>query len=577
MSSFVVSARKYRPLIFEDVVGQEHIVQTLKNAIRNDQLAHAFLFCGPRGVGKTSCARILAKTINCENRGEDMEACGTCSLCKSFSEQQTFNIIELDAASYNSVDHIRTLTDQVRFQPQQGKYKVFIIDEVHMLSQSAFNAFLKTLEEPPPYAIFILATTEKHKIIPTILSRCQTFDFKRIPVAQTIEHLKTICDREGYQVDEDAFHIIAQKGEGSLRDSLSIFDRIISFAGKEVTYKQAIENLNVLDYDYYFQIVDSFFAEDFKKVLILFDEILQNGFDPDIFLLGLGEHFRNLLVSKDHSTVGLMEVSEKLKTRYLQQSALSTLPLLLSGLQIVNECDIAYPMAKNKRLHVEMALLKINYVHKQSTINPLTNQEKKTFELDPSTNEVFDLPKAPAKEEIRKQAEPISAVQKPSSTDSVKIEPVKEKTKPPNIMTLDSIESVIRTKEKQIDQSVSLTLENVCKLWSEYTSKLESPSLKTVLENAEIGLEQHTLKAIIGTNFQKSVILQEPELMQFIRNQVNVQTLQLEVILDPERAPEEMKDKKRILTVKEKYDMMVQQNPVVKQLAEQFHLKVDHS
>ena len=318
MSQFVVSARKYRPQRFDEVVGQEHVSKTLKNALQNDKLAHAFLFCGPRGVGKTTCARILAKVLNCENRTTDFEACNKCGSCTAFNGNSSFNINELDAASNNSVEHIRGLIEQVRFQPQQGQYKIFIIDEVHMLSQQAFNAFLKTLEEPPPYAIFILATTEKHKIIPTILSRCQIFDFKRIQIPRMVEHLQHICQEEGIDADKDALHIIGQKADGALRDALSIFDRMTSVAGKKIDYDSVIENLNVLDYDYYFRVVDGMLTEDTANVLLIFDEIFKKGFDPDIFINGLAEHLRNLLVCKDAKTLELLETSESLKKRYLK-------------------------------------------------------------------------------------------------------------------------------------------------------------------------------------------------------------------------------------------------------------------
>nr|MBP6828506.1 DNA polymerase III subunit gamma/tau [Saprospiraceae bacterium] len=365
MSNFVVSARKYRPQRFEDVVGQQHVAQTLKNALATDHVAHAFLFCGPRGVGKTTCARILARVLNCQNRSADFEACNECSSCKSFNENASFNIIELDAASNNSVEHIRALIEQVRFQPQQGKFKVFIIDEVHMLSNQAFNAFLKTLEEPPPYAIFILATTEKHKIIPTILSRCQIFDFRRISVADMVLHLKNICEKEGLEAEEDALHIIAQKADGALRDALSIFDRITSSsAGKKIRYEDVIENLNVLDYDYYFQVTDALLAEDAPAILNLFDLILRKGFEPEVFLTGLGEHLRNILVCKDASTLALLEVGESLRERYRKQATLSPVSFLLTALNIANDCDINLKMARHKRLHLEMALLKMCYINR---------------------------------------------------------------------------------------------------------------------------------------------------------------------------------------------------------------------
>ncbi len=360
--SYVVSARKYRPARFDEVVGQQHVSQTLKKALQTDHLAHAFLFCGPRGVGKTTCARILAKVLNCQNVTPDSEPCGTCDSCKAFNENASFNIMELDAASNNSVDHIRTLVEQVRFQPQQGKYKIFIIDEVHMLSQAAFNAFLKTLEEPPPYAIFILATTEKHKIIPTILSRCQIFDFKRIQVKDVVNHLQGICKEEGIEAEEEALHIIGQKADGALRDALSIFDRIVSFSGKKITYEDVITNLNVLDYDYFFRFTDALLTSNLQQVLLIFDEITKNGFEGDLFVNGLAGHLRNLLVCKDKETLRLLEVSDSLKERYHKQAAIAPTSFLLTALNLANDCDVNYKMARNKNMHVEMALIKMCHI-----------------------------------------------------------------------------------------------------------------------------------------------------------------------------------------------------------------------
>jgi DNA polymerase III subunit gamma/tau len=359
MSEFVVSARKYRPATFDTVVGQASITGTLKNAIKNHHLAQAFLFCGPRGVGKTTCARILAKTINCENRTEIIEACNQCQSCISFNDGHSLNIYELDAASNNSVDGIRNLTDQVRFAPQIGKYKVYIIDEVHMLSSSAFNAFLKTLEEPPSHAIFILATTEKHKIIPTILSRCQIFDFNRIKIDDIASHLAKIAEKENVIAESDALHIIAQKADGALRDALSMFDQIVSFAGNNLTYKAAIENLNVLDYDYYFSITDFILAGDIPKCLLTFNEILENGFDGHNFINGLSSHFRDLLVCKDTATVELLEVSDNIKEKYLKQSKNCLPQLLIDALNITGKCDVLYKSAKNQRLLVELCLMQL--------------------------------------------------------------------------------------------------------------------------------------------------------------------------------------------------------------------------
>lgn len=377
MSQYVVSARKYRPIRFSDVVGQEHVSNTLKNAIQTGHLAHAFLFCGPRGVGKTTCARILAKVLNCQQPTPDLDACDTCSSCKAFNEQASFNIVELDAASNNSVEHIRALIEQVRFQPQQGKYKIFIIDEVHMLSQQAFNAFLKTLEEPPPYAIFILATTEKHKIIPTILSRCQIFDFKRIQVPEIAAHLQFICEEENIQAEPDALHIIAQKADGALRDALSIFDRMVSFSANQITYQDVIENLNILDYDYFFKVVDALLVENVSEVLLILDDVLRKGFDNDLFINGLAEHLRNLLVCQDPGTLKLLESGDALRQRYTAQAQLSSPAFLVTALQIANDCDINYKTARNKRLHVEMALIKMAYIQRAARVSPLGEEKKK--------------------------------------------------------------------------------------------------------------------------------------------------------------------------------------------------------
>ncbi len=359
MENFVVSARKYRPMTFDTVVGQGSITNTLKNAIRNNTLAQAFLFCGPRGVGKTTCARIMAKTINCLHPTENLEACNECESCRAFNNNASFNIYELDAASNNSVEDIRSLVDQVRIPPQIGQYKVYIIDEVHMLSAAAFNAFLKTLEEPPAYAKFILATTEKHKIIPTILSRCQIFDFKRITVDDIAKHLAFVAQSEGVTAEPEALNIIAQKADGALRDALSIFDQMVSFSGKNITYKDVIDNLNVLDYDYYFQIVDHILHGNTSDILLILNDIISKGFEPQHFINGLGNHLRSLMVCKDPITVQLLEVSEQLRQRYLTQSQACPMPFLIRALEINNKCDIDYRAANNKRLHLEIALLKM--------------------------------------------------------------------------------------------------------------------------------------------------------------------------------------------------------------------------
>ena len=364
MSQFVVSARKYRPKTFDEVLGQSHVASTLKNALQKDQLAHAYLFTGPRGVGKTTCARILAMVLNCENVTKDFNPCNTCNSCISFNNNASFNIIELDAASNNSVDHMRSLIEQVRFQPQQGKYKIFIIDEVHMLSTSAFNAFLKTLEEPPPYAVFILATTEKHKIIPTILSRCQIYDFKRIQNDDIVTQLSKIATKENITFEEEALNIIAEKADGAMRDALSIYDRIVSSSDNSIEYKAVLENLNILDYEYYFSIVDSALQEDLASVIVQFHEILNNGFEPSIFLQGFLTHLRRLLLCKNEQTLSLLNVGAELSERYINQAQLCSTALLLTTLNLVNNAEIDLQRATNKIITTEVALSKVVFFNR---------------------------------------------------------------------------------------------------------------------------------------------------------------------------------------------------------------------
>ena len=385
MENFIVSARKYRPATFDTVVGQSHITTTLKNAIQSNHLAQAFLFCGPRGVGKTTCARILAKTINCQSLTPEGEACGKCEACSAFQNNASFNIHELDAASNNSVDDIRNLVEQVRYPPQNGKYKIYIIDEVHMLSNAAFNAFLKTLEEPPAYAIFILATTEKHKIIPTILSRCQIFDFNRIQIQDIAKHLAKIAEKEGIQAESQALHLIAQKADGGLRDALSMFDLIVTFSSNNtITYQKTIENLHILDYDYYFKMTDFLLQNNLSQVLLIFDEILKKGFDGHLFIVGLAEHWRNLLVSKDLVTVQLLEIAEEIKKLYVNQATGISTSWLISAMNILQQADIQYKSSKNPKLLVEISLMKI--AHLQAAI------------------ELAKMPIATTTEEIKKKA-----------------------------------------------------------------------------------------------------------------------------------------------------------------------------
>ncbi len=359
MESFIVSARKYRPSTFSSVVGQESLVNTLKGAISNGKLAHSYLFCGPRGVGKTTCARIFAKTINCQNLSADFEACNECESCKSFNEHRSYNIHELDAASNNGVDDIRMLIEQVRIPPQIGNYSVYIIDEVHMLSQAAFNAFLKTLEEPPSYAIFILATTEKHKVLPTILSRCQIYDFNRIGIPDVIKQLEMIAKKEGITTDREGLDVIAKKADGAMRDALSIFDQVTVCTNGQVTYKNVIENLNVLDYVYYFKLTDNFLQEDISQALLTLNTVLSKGFEAEHLVNGLASHFRNLLVCKDPKTASLLEVGEETKKQYERQVQACNEDFLIKALSLTNQCSLNYGISKNKRLLVELTLIRL--------------------------------------------------------------------------------------------------------------------------------------------------------------------------------------------------------------------------
>jgi len=565
MSNFVVSARKYRPNRFDDVVGQEHVSQTLKNAFQNDKLAHAFLFCGPRGVGKTTCARILAKVLNCQNITKDYEACNECDSCKAFNENASFNITELDAASNNSVEHIRSLLEQVRFQPQQGKYKVFIIDEVHMLSQQAFNAFLKTLEEPPPYAIFILATTEKHKIIPTILSRCQIFDFRRIQVPAMVQHLEGICQQEEIEAEKEALHIIAQKADGALRDALSIFDRIASSSGKSIKYEDVIQNLNVLDYDYFFNIVDAFLMEDLKTVMLSYGKILRMGFEPDIFVNGLAEHFRNLLVSKDEETLQLLEASDTLRSRYQEQATNAPTSFLLSALSIANDCDVNFKMARNKRLHAEMAIIKMCYIKRATHLHyqsPTTSPvpEKKTADLRPTPSapkanspqkedkpnipvsedltiasakparpvggyDEAQMPSMPAREQdeskeySKPQDAPVAKEQKeepsPSTEQSTKtsktpnalpINKLKTSSKFSNfkLAKLDELdEAVMKNEIADSGEKVDLLTDELLKqAWDEYVATVNSNSVKAMLSQADKSINAAKKKLTVTVGTQ---------------------------------------------------------------------------
>lgn len=587
VSQFVVSARKYRPARFEDVVGQEHITQTLKNALRNGQLAHAFLFCGPRGVGKTTCARILAKVINCTNVSKDFEACNECPSCKAFNENASFNIIELDAASNNSVENIRTLIDQVRFQPQQGRYKVFIIDEVHMLSTQAFNAFLKTLEEPPPYAIFILATTEKHKIIPTILSRCQIFDFKRIQVPEIAAHLQRICDRESIQADSEALHIIAQKADGALRDALSIFDRMATSTDKKIDYEHVIQNLNVLDYDYFFKITDSLLIEDLSAILLSFDDILRKGFEPDLFLNSFAEHLRNLLVCKDQETLSLLEASTGLRERYARQAAMTPAFLLLTALNLINECEVNYKLARNKRLHTELCLIKLAYIQRAVTTTPFSpeTEEKKKPEPKPS---VISAPIPAVLQEHPKVASPTPPAAPKTNTAREAVNHAEDQATPPS-PTWSSVSSLSATprldqiysqnqEPQQVkesnQQALPLNNENLLAVWKTYIENIPQETTRNLLHGLQPTLENEYVHIQVASALVENTLKEERQLMSVLRERFNAKHLNLKITVkrnESQTAPKLPK----VISNKEKLMHMYERNPAVKVLTERFNLRFD--
>ncbi len=611
MSNFVVSARKYRPVRFDEVVGQEHVSQTLKNALQNDKLAHAFLFCGPRGVGKTTCARILAKVLNCQNLGKDHEACNTCGSCQSFNDNASFNITELDAASNNSVDHIRALIEQVRFQPQQGQYKVFIIDEVHMLSQQAFNAFLKTLEEPPPYAIFILATTEKHKIIPTILSRCQIFDFRRIQVPAMVSHLQEICKQENITADKDALHIIGQKADGALRDSLSIFDRIVSSlnvdegGSRTLTYKSVIESLNVLDYDYFFKVVDALMVEDMSKVMVVFDDVLRKGFEEDTFVMGLSEHMRNLLVCKDEQTLGLLQVSDELKAMYREQAAKAPAAFLLTALNIGNDCDVNYRMARNKRLHVEMALIKMTYINRAVAAfksPPVVAERRASAPITTTTSVAPAKTNEGSKDVTYEASMPVENVREPEAPLNPSQPEEKKATPPPTakpinmpavqnlkpdvntgssmkmtkLPSLDELEEEVNQEASQHVNQENLTHEDVEAAWMGFLAQMKSQSVKVALKRVAFKVEGSNITVSVGSRMSKSMVQEELELMPYLRKELRNSKLILNVQVDSSMAPQDMTKKpKRPINDKEKYNQMRTINPLMDDFRERFDLKLE--
>ena len=595
MENFVVSARKYRPMTFDTVVGQGSITNTLKNAIRNHSLAQAYLFCGPRGVGKTTCARIMAKTINCLNPTENLEACNECESCRAFNSNTSFNIYELDAASNNSVDDIRNLVEQVRIPPQIGQYKVYIIDEVHMLSKDAFNAFLKTLEEPPAYAKFILATTEKHKIIPTILSRCQIFDFKRITVDDIAKHLAFVAQSEGVSAEPEALNIIAQKADGALRDALSIFDQMVSFSGKTITYKDVIDNLNVLDYDYYFQIVDHILRGNTSDILLILNDIISKGFEPQHFVNGLGNHLRSLMVCKDPVTVQLLEVSEQLRQRYLMQSQACPMPFLIRALEINNKCDIDYRAANNKRLHLEIALLKMCALCSQALNIPTAQaqpvqmpQNRPAQTVNPtapsgvSTGSTTATVKVPEPAVATKVPELVegptntATVQPnaPISTGSTSAQPV---VRPRGTTSSISINKAMQQAEQKADikeetWDTPFTQEQLTASWADFVNRY-----KNISPNFAAALGKYTPKLMGSAEIHFSVdnllFEHDTEGMTALKHHLKQSLHNNQFQLKPEvmERPAEIE----AYTDKDKFEKMVEERPFLRNLQTELKLEGD--
>ena len=593
MDKFIVSARKYRPQNFSTVVGQAHITTTLKNAINNNQLAHAFLFCGPRGVGKTTCARILAKTINCENKTADGEACNACNSCVSFDAGTSLNIHELDAASNNSVDDIRSLVEQVRFAPQAGKYKVYIVDEVHMLSSSAFNAFLKTLEEPPPYAIFILATTEKHKIIPTILSRCQIFDFKRITNNDTIEHLQEICDKEKIKAEKAALHVIAQKSEGCLRDALSILDKIVSFTNGELNYSNTLEHLNILDEDYYFKMLDFMQQQHLSDAMLLYDEINRKGFEGDALLEGYSEFIRNLLVSKDTRAAILLEVADDFKQKYLQSAQQISTGWLIAALNLLNEAEINYKQARNKRLHVELAIIKLCYLLQAIDIVNEAGavSKKKVVETSrPVSFKSIAFIKVNEPEEtvvteqrIKKNSEakliidvPRSAFEKKEFTETIPVpgEPKK------SMGSLDAIRKKVTAQNKTNGKGVkALTAEELKLCWEQFIEKLANKKNHSAVTNFKMAelkiVDDHSIEIITENNIQQKFIEQErAELVDDLQQYFCNRQLTYNVIIVEKEETGALAEKP--LSSREQYQKIIEEYPLVKELKDRLRLELDY-
>lgn len=598
MEKFIVSARKYRPQNFSTVVGQAHITTTLKNAIKNSQLAHAFLFCGPRGVGKTTCARILAKTINCENLQADGEACNQCHSCVSFNEGASMNIHELDAASNNSVDDIRSLVEQVRFAPQAGKYKVYIIDEVHMLTSSAFNAFLKTLEEPPPYAIFILATTEKHKILPTILSRCQIFDFKRITTNDTVQHLEEICEKEDIKAERPALQVISQKSEGCMRDALSILDKIVSFTNGELSYQNTLEHLNILDADYYFKLIDCMLQQDLSGAMLLYDDINKKGFEGDLVLNGFAEFLRNLLICKDEKVAALLEVVESFKDKYKSTAGRVSLSYIISALNVLNEAEINYRTARNKRLHVELTIIKLCYLQQAleltasesglskkkliDTAKPLAFRNFQMVEVKAGTKTEAAEPRSGGQTEakliIETQPEQKTMAAPPVSRQPS--QPPAAKTTGIKLGALNKIRQQYANGNTTAEELAvkPLKIEELKAAWADFANKLRearNPAVQS-FELAELKImNEGCFEVVTGNNLEQKFIEQQRiPLSEHLQSWFNNRMLTYQLSI--EEKPDRMQTIEVPLSSKQQYLKIIEEYPLVKELRDRLKLELDY-
>ncbi|MCI7575698.1 MAG: DNA polymerase III subunit gamma/tau [Bacteroidales bacterium] len=587
MENYIVLARKYRPLSFETVIGQQTITQSLQNAIRTNHLAHAYLFCGPRGVGKTTCARIFAKTINCLQPTENHDACNQCESCVAFNEQRSFNIHELDAASNNSVEDIRQLIAEVRIPPQIGKYSVYIIDEVHMLSKDAFNALLKTLEEPPSYAIFILATTEKHKVLPTILSRCQTYDFSRITVNDTIRYLRYVADKEGINASDEVLNVIAQKADGGMRDALSVFDQIISYCGTDIDYQQVLEILNVLDTDYYFRMIDYALTNNYAEALLLFNDVLNKGFDAQNFTVGLGLHLRNVLVSKDAQTVSLMETSDAVRRHYAEQAQRCSLPFIFKGLELTNECDIQYRQAKNKRLTVELMLIKLCQltmvaapVVAPASVAPSPTAVQKTAAVSTAPQKpvaaqkpasvVSNTNTAPAPQQNRPRtvAPPVGAPASISIRQHVNPSPATPKETTTTQHTAAGTEPSETPDEPE---HLAVTQQQLDQVWLTLPGIFEKEDrLKATLYNTNPLLQDgvQIVLALANRLQEQEVIRVKEQIVKHLRKQLHNTDVQLITRVDESLA-------KHSFTDKEAYDNLLKSNPELATLAANLKLTIE--